>query len=157
MRGFLFLKPMRKTSISPAIFQELLESASNAGAKGQAQYFTPTEWAEVLSIPLPKNRPAIVDLQCGNGQLLQAARRHSHLLGCDIDAPPSTLDPQNFVHADITKFYPLLKAVRFEADLFVLNPPWDMHWHRDRLLKLYESTCPSAAVAFDAEDGRTSS
>jgi len=148
---------MRKTSISPAIFQELLESASNAGAKGQAQYFTPTEWAEVLSIPLPKNRPAIVDLQCGNGQLLQAARRHSHLLGCDIDAPPSTLDPQNFVHADITKFYPLLKAVRFEADLFVLNPPWDMHWHRDRLLKLYESTCPSAAVAFDAEDGRTSS
>lgn len=63
----------QKTNIRPDILQQHLESAANAAQKGQAQYFTPVPWAEVLSLPLPNYRPVVVDLTCGNGQFRAGA------------------------------------------------------------------------------------
>lgn len=149
---------MKKTSITGRIFQQMLDSASNAGAKGQAQYFTPEPWAKALALPLPKLRPVIVDFTCGNGSLLRGTRNtpQARLLGCDIEDPrPSPLDPRHRVQSDLTHFFPLLQTVRFTADCLVLNPPWDLHWYREPLNSLLESYCPAVSVAFEAHDGRT--
>jgi predicted RNA methylase len=157
----------KQTRINPLIHQELLESATNAAAKGQAQYFTPVPWAKVLALPLPDYRQVICDLACGNGQLLMGSVGHhtpKRLLGCDIDPdvdedarklPWSGAFMDQRVTADITNFSTLLRAVQFEADLFVLNPPWDMHWHRDRFTALADSACRAVADAYAAHDGRT--
>jgi len=142
----------QRTQINPQIFQELLESASNAAAKGQAQYFTPAAWASVLGLPLPKSRRTVVDLTAGNGQLMAGVSSgHTWRLGCDIDPAAAR---SGCVVADLTKFHNLLREIQFEADLFVLNPPWDLHWHRDRLKALADSACPAVAEAFAARDGR---
>jgi hypothetical protein len=44
--------------------------------------------------------------------------------------------------------------VDFYADLFVLNPPWDLHWHREALQGLMESDVPAVREAFAARDER---
>ncbi len=85
---------MNKSSIANNILQELLDSAANAADKGQAQWFTPPDWAKVLSIPLCQYRPNIVDLACRNGALLAGGRkRGTRLLGCDIDGSAFSLQP----------------------------------------------------------------
>jgi hypothetical protein len=149
----------RRSGIAAGNLQEHLESAANAGVKGQAQYHTPPEWARILAQALPQYRPVIVDLTCGNGQLLSGAAAPStkYILGCDIEQP-STLNPQpstHFVPADLTKFYPILKQADFVADCFALNPPWELHWYREKLAALAESDCPAVELAFAAHDGRT--
>jgi hypothetical protein len=147
----------RGSAINPANLQEHLDSAANAALKGQAQYFTPVEWAEVLSLALPRYRPVIVDLTCGNGQLLDASTGPSthHLLGLDIEVHGNAMFNEKRVTADLTKFYPLLCAVKWQADLFVLNAPWDLHWYRDKLIGLADSDCPAVRDAFGQHDGRT--
>src|SRR5436190_7332711 len=114
---------MPNTNINPAIFQPFLESAPNAGQKGEAQYFTPIEWGQVLSSALPRFRPVIIDLSCGAGHLLQAAARGStnQLLGCDIDPCPVLDTDIKKTVADITCLYPLMRAVELHGDCFVLN------------------------------------
>jgi type I restriction-modification system DNA methylase subunit len=74
---------MQKNNINPAIYQEFLSSASNAGDKGQAQYFTPIPWGKALGMALPYFRPVVIDLNCGAGHLLKAVERGStnNLLG----------------------------------------------------------------------------
>jgi len=138
-----------KSHIIPARLQEVLASAANAALKGQAQWFTPLPWSRILALPLPRYRPVITDLTCGNGALLDGAANHSKLLGIDIEAVDS-----RFVAADLTQFFPLLHAVKWQGDLFVLNPPWDLHWYRDRLQGLKESDCPAVRQAFAVHDGR---
>lgn len=60
--------------------------AKNAANKGQAQYFTPPAWAKLLAKPLCPFRKTIVDLTCGNGQLLAGARTSDSVcLGLDIE------------------------------------------------------------------------
>lgn len=154
------VSPGRKTGIAPANLQQHLESAANAVVKGQAQFHTPPEWAAALALALPQYRPVLVDLTCGNGQLLAGAGAPStkYLIGADIERP-STLDPRlstHFVQADLTRFYSLLRIADFEADCFVLNFPWDLHQYRDRLAGLAQSDCPAVEMAFSAHDGRTS-
>jgi len=154
------VSPGRKTGIAPANLQQHLESAANAVVKGQAQFHTPPEWAAALALALPQYRPVLVDLTCGNGQLLAgtAAPSTKYLIGADIERP-STLDPRlstHFVQADLTRFYSLLRIAGFEADCFVLNFPWDLHQYRDRLAGLAQSDCPAVEMAFGAHDGRTS-
>ena len=144
---------MHKSSIAPSAIQTLFDSAANAANKGQAQWFTPIEWARVLALPLNDYRPVIADLTCGNGQLLAGASRKSVLLGCEIE--PLHQDGP-FVTSDITRFYPLLCSVNWKGDTFVLNPPWDLHWYREPLSKLAESECPAVREAFTVHDGRTS-
>lgn len=152
---------MLKTAINPANLQEHLDSASNALAKGQAQYLTPIAWAQALAQALPNYRPCVTDLTCGSGSLLQgvAGASTDYLLGCDIEAPQDDAPPlvaARRVTADITRFFALLHRVRWKADLIVLNPPWDLHQYRDRLPMLADSDCPAVRQAFVAHDGRTS-
>ena len=144
---------MQQTRINPLIHQELLESAANGAAKGQAQYYTPVEWAVILGLPLPRHRSHVVDLTAGNGQLMAGITRGRHL-GCDID-PVVRKSGVQAVTGDITRFHSLLSEVQFKADLFALNPPWDLHWHRDRLSGLAASPIRAVADAFAAHDVRT--
>jgi hypothetical protein len=171
---------MQKSSIANNILQELLDSAANGGDKGQAQWFTPPDWAKVLSIPLCQYRPHVVDLTCGNGQLLAGASRRSKLLGCELQPDVEMVARVTHTTADITKLYPLLRAVGWKADVFALNPPWDMHWYRAAICRLTSGNadedgvsndqhqsetladarsrfdCPAVADAFTGHDGRTS-
>jgi predicted RNA methylase len=156
---------MLKTQIAPNCIQSLLDSASNAAAKGLAQYLTPPEWSRALAQALPRFRPVLVDLHCGAGNLLRGAARPStdSLLGCDIDGSAIATTPSlhhsitpRLVAADVAKLYPLLKQVHFAADCFVLNPPWDLHQYRAPLAALAQSHLSSVREAFQAHDGRTS-
>ncbi|MEY2410958.1 MAG: Methylase [Verrucomicrobiota bacterium] len=149
---------MNRSSISPEILQPYLDSATNAADKGQAQWFTPQAWGRLLGRPLPQFRGTIVDLTCGRGDLLVAARNRTteETLGADIDPIDRRLliASPNFINTDVTLLLPLLREVEFKADLFVLNPPWDLHWHRERLASLAESRIPAVANAFAATDPR---
>ena len=151
---------MQRSGINPQIYQQFLESAANAGNKGQAAFFTPPEWAEVLAIPLPRYRPTVVDLTCGSGRLLYGASLDStnHRLGCDIDpgdyaegvtqpAYSGQLNGVQRIAGDVCKIHPLLRAVHFEGDCWVLNPPWDLHWYRAALGAMLESELPTVRKA----------
>ena len=155
----------RHTAIAPANLQAVLDSAANAVHKGQAAYWTPAVWAEALALALPSYRPVMVDLTCGNGQLLNgaAATGTYHRLGCDIEGLPDDPDqvmgasfPARFIQADVTLLADYLHRAEWEADCFVLNFPFDHHWYRDRLAFLSDSACRAVSMAFDKHDGRTS-
>lgn len=132
---------MQKTNISPSIYQEFLDSAANARDKGQAQFYTPTDLARTLALPLPRCRPAICDLTCGNGQLLigSAGSDTETLLGCDIDhirmisPKPDTINLIGQSGTDITRFAQLLHDVHWQSDILVLNPPWSLEWYAERM------------------------
>jgi hypothetical protein len=145
---------MQKSSINPNILQEMLTSGTNAASKGQAQFFTPVKWARTLCLPLAEWRLDAVDLTAGNCQLLSGVQA-DHAYGCDIDPIVSLPSACHTVTADLTLFQSLLHEAKFKADLFVLNPPWDIYWHRDRLKWLAHSPCTAVADAFAAHDGRT--
>src|SRR5262245_8217924 len=175
---------MQAQQIDLAILQPMLESARDALEKGQAQYFTPPALAAELARPLPALRPVIVDLNCSAGDLLRGAANSTTktLLGCDIDpctgsrARAASADSSSSsasrpridyddedgkrgwkihrITADLTRFYPLLHEVDWRADLFVLNPPWDLHWRKDCLNALAESYCSAVRDAFAAHDPR---
>lgn len=144
---------MNRTSIPNCIAQEVLDSAHNAAEKGLSQFFTPEPLAQQLSAALPRLRPVIVDLNCGDGTLLRATRNDStrHLLGADIDPTPKAGGIDRIV-MDLTRLYPMLSAVNWKADLFVLNPPWRLLWHKDRLADLSESECDAVRDAFAASE-----
>ena len=142
---------MQKTSINPQIVQELLDSAANAADKGQSQFFTPLDFGRRVAESLPKYRGTIVDLNCGAAHLLSAASNKSTgaMLGADID-PCRSMDGVNIsrITHDLTLLYPMLSEVKFNADLFVLNPPWGMEWYRDRLTDLSASKLSAVRQAF---------
>jgi len=148
---------MIKTGISPDCVQDLFDSASNAAQKGQAQYFTPPEITEHLRLPAIRN--TICDLTAGDGSLLVGTANETtlHLIGAEIQglpAPKLKGAKSSIVTADITALYPLLTEVDWQCDLFVLNPPWDLHWHRERLAHLAESSVLAVREAFGARDPR---
>lgn len=167
---------MQRTTIHPSLLQEMLDSAPNALAKGQAQFFTPDPWAALLAEPLPRWRETLIDLTCGAGALVRNAANANTkaLLGCDIDPAWKRYRPARLVHrgslldnnpapeadrhftqGDITRLYPLLKRVDFRGDLFALNPPFDLHWSREHLGALAGASENAVAAAFAAHDGRT--
>ena len=155
----------RHGGIALANLQAVLDSAPNAGRKGQAQWHTPPDWGFALSLALPAYRPILVDLTCGNGQLLAgtAAPGTNHRLGCDIEALPPDPDQlmsasfaARFIQADVTLLAALLRKADWNADCFVLNYPFDHHHYRERLAFLADSDCPAVGAAFARADGRTS-
>ena len=158
-------KEGRHTAIAPANLQAVLDSAANAVHKGQAAWLTPPAWAEALALALPSYRPVMVDLTCGNGQLLAgaAAAGTFHRLGCDIEALPDDPEqllgasfPARFIQADVTLLANYIHRANWMADCFVLNFPFDHHWYRDRLDFLGDSDCRAVEMAFSKHDGRTS-
>jgi hypothetical protein len=147
---------MQKSNINPACLQQMLESAANAAEKGQSQFFTPLDFGRYLAQALPAVRPVIVDLNCGAGHLLQASANDSTrlLLGNDIDPARPKIEglerPRHIerITSDITRSYALLAEIDFQADLFVLNPPWRLWWDRDRLKDIPHTECDSVSEAF---------
>jgi hypothetical protein len=147
-------------SLQLDLLQPLFESATNAAQKGQAQYFTPVNFAKEIAVHLPESRKTVCDLTCGNGSLLTGTANEStrHLLGCDIEKlaiKNSRFATTNF-QADLTLLYPLLKEIEWRCDLFALNPPWDLHWHRERLKALAQSKVPAVRAASASRDPRLS-
>lgn len=147
---------MNKSNIPKSILQEVLDSAPNAAEKGLSQFFTPTAFGRHLCGALPSHRPVVVDLNCGNGQLLDAAANPSttFLIGADIDPAPLRIEasPNRYTTKttyDLTLLYALLAEVDWTADLFVLNPPWRLFWHRSRLAGLADSNLLAVRKAFE--------
>ena len=145
-------------SIRAVNAQELLDSASNAADKGAASFYTPIEFGKILSPLLPNTRTTIVDLTSGNGQLLLSAANETTkgLLGVDID-PVNTVKhggplTVNKIVGDLTEVWQLLYEIGFKSDLFVLNPPYGLHWKRERLEVLRHSSLPAVRDAFRAGD-----
>ena len=150
---------MQRTNIPAAISQEVLDSAPNAAQKGLSQFFTSQPLATRLADALPDHRPVLVDLNCGQGDLLQASARAATtkwLLGSDIHNARKVGGGEarghnaliNFTQLDLTVLYPLLVELDWTADCFVLNPPWRLFWHRARLAALAESEVPAVRRAF---------
>ena len=142
------------------LIQPLFESATNAAANGSAQYLTPDQFAKEIAVPLPECRRTICDLTCGNGSLLAGTANETtrHLLGCDIEKLSIRNSPcaTSTFQADLTLLFPLLKEINWRCDLFALNPPWDLHWHRERLEVLAQSEVPAVRAAFANRDARLS-
>ncbi len=152
-----------RSAVGAASAQDLFDCASNAGAKGQAQYHTPDRFGEFVSLLLTPVRHTLADLTAGNGSLLRAARlRDSRLFAVELDplaagaiAVTDGSRSANVLTGDVTQLGPLLLEAGFEADVWVLNPPWDLHFYRDRLAALENSTVAAVRTAFAAHDGRT--
>ena len=160
---------MQKSNINPRCLQQMLESAPNAAEKGQSQFFTPHAFGAALAKALPKLRPTILDLNCGDGDLLQASVSPDteRLLGSDIDpdaggltsprreagekAKARRLDIRP-LHWDLTHLYPAMVEIDFTADLFVLNPPFRLWWDRARLQDLAASDLTAVREAFAAQE-----
>ena len=145
-----------ESSSTTTCVQAAADSVADASNKGQAQSSTPPEWGRVLSRPLNPFRPVITDLTCGNGNLLHAASNgDAILLGCDIqNEEAGSQISEHLVIADLTAFYPLLQSVDWQGDCFVLNPPWDLHWYRERLEGLARSGRETVRLAWRATDAR---
>jgi predicted RNA methylase len=164
-RPFVVKFMQQKSNINPVILQEMLASAVNAADKGQSQFFTPPDFAVWCAQPLPAIRPVIVDLNCGTGALLHASavRDTKVLLGSDIDpcrgkSEASTLNSQlpiNRITHDVTLLYSKLKEIQFTADLFVLNPPWRLLWHRERFADFANSDLDAVRDAYAATEPGT--
>src|ERR1051325_7934122 len=154
---------MERTQINPEILQPVLESATNAAQKGQAQFFTPLSLAQRLAEDLPAHRPTLCDLSCGAGHLLHGCANEStrNLLGCDVDTcrgqrVEGARQCVERITGDLTLIFPLLCEIGWHGDLFVLNPPWDLHWHRERLQALGQSEVAAVREAFAGLDPRLS-
>jgi hypothetical protein len=124
-------------------------------------------YAEYLDCALPLYRPVIVDLTSPTDELLQTCARHDtcSLLGAGVEVAeglrgedgkghesqspplPAALSTTRITQ-DLTLLYPLLKKLGFSADCFVLNPPPDLRWDRERLKLLRESDCSGVQEAF---------
>jgi len=165
---------MNRTNIDPAILQEFLDSAANAHLKGQAQFFTPDAFAAQLAPALPLADATVWwDPTCGNAQWLAAMAAHPgagrnaggpeklELLGMDIQpaidrkAEWSAHLLHRFIPADLTLAYELMREIDWRLQgVALLNPPWDLHWHRSRLEGLATSDCPAVAAAWAGADPR---
>ena len=53
---------------------------------------------------------------------------------------------------DLTLLAPMLKEIQFAGDLFSLNPPWRLFWHRERLTHLLQSKCNAVQQAMAAKE-----
>jgi predicted RNA methylase len=146
--------------------QEFLDSAANALEQGQRQFFTPPAIAEILCRPLPAvSRQLIADLHFGSGSLAAASGART-ALGLDIDARiRSELSPHisaaghtssgpptwHVEQADITRWYPLAAEADLELPFILLNPPFSLQWHTDRLTALGRSSMDDVQSVYRAQ------
>ncbi len=155
---------MQKTQINPLIAHELFACATNAAEKGQSQFFTPVSFGQHAAKALTQCRQYIVDIQCGQGHLLQASALPGteELLGADIDPcegkPHGDLktvkDPRrlNRIVSDFCKLQSMLEDLNFSAPVWVLNPPWRLYLKRDLLQNLAESKSYYVKMAYECHE-----
>lgn len=143
--------------INPDNLQHFIDSAENAIALGQRQFFTPPPLAEAFMTPLSRLTPgAVLDPMLGSGHLLAAAN-HPLGFGIDVDARTGNLHTGRKVHAyqaDVTRWFPLAHTARLTFDLILANPPFSLLWHLDRLAGLADSTAPGVREAYAAAKAR---
>lgn len=131
----------RHSSLFSDNLQDVLDASANGVRKGTSHWSTPPELGARLAEGLGPHRPVITDLTCGQGHLLRATMNGTtkHLLGLDITAcrRPSLPDSVqwSFIHSDLGRAYPLLLDTGWTGELFVLNPPWDLHWPKAAFLR----------------------
>jgi predicted RNA methylase len=150
-----------RSGISATCAEEFLNSAANS-ENGQSQYSTPLDLAKTIAALLPPAREVIVDLTAGNGQLLGGIADDStgHVLAVEIQRmnnvklDRAAYNPLHWsrITGDLTLVYELLCQASFSADLFALNPPYNLHWYRDRLTSLANSDLPAVREAYAAHD-----
>ena len=152
---------MHKSSIPAAAAGALFGAAVNAAEKGLAQWFTPIEFGERLTVGLPNWRRTVVDLTCGQGHLIAAAanRTTEIVLGADLcPLPPRLTTPysaglrQHFIESPMADLHALLREVGFITDLVVLNPPFGQRWPRQQLAALADSDLKRVREAFAGHD-----
>jgi hypothetical protein len=152
-----------KTGIPLAVAQETLEAARNAEDKVVSEYSTPIELAQILAGPLPQFREAICDLTGGRGQFIAGVADGSttNALIADIQPHQAVKIPNrpayqaiewSRITGDITKVYQLLVEAAWEGDLFTLNPPFSLHFHKERLAAFAESKVAAVRQVWDASD-----
>jgi predicted RNA methylase len=152
-----------KSSIPLSVVQEVLESAKNAADKGVSEYSTPMSLAKILRIPLPKFIETVCDLTAGRGQLAGgvADETTTHLLLCEIQRTTNVKIENRPVYlsldwsritGDVTKVYSLLRSVDWKTDLFVLNPPFSLHFYKENLADLAHSELADVRSAFAVDD-----
>ncbi len=151
-----------KTGIKPEALQQMLDAASNAAARGQAQFFTPIWLGELIGTKLGKVRPHICDLSSGAGHLLIGASNESTgaLLGIDIDPCRTVASKRN--HPGITKIVndvgdtvQMLDNLAWTCGTFVLNPPWSLHFDTAKFEFLLDSDFYQVRESFREFDGGT--
>lgn len=143
------------TGINPANLQEMLDSASNAAARGQAQFFTPIWLGELIGEMLGPIRPHICDLSSGAGHLLIGTCNSTTkvLMGVDIDPVRTTPSKKphpsiNKIVGDIADVAPMLHKIRFECGTIVLNPPWSLNLPKEKFDFLLDANIHSVRVAY---------
>lgn len=147
-------------SIQNRNLQLFLDSAPNALDQGQQQFYTPANVATSLMRPLPGMRKELIfdpNFGCGALALGTGAKR---AIGLDIDDRIKDLaSPQDadwfLNHADFTLWYPIACEVGFTVPFITLNPPFSLHWHKDRLSALRECGIPAVEQAFARTSGDT--
>jgi hypothetical protein len=126
-----------------------------------------------LATALPSVRPTIVDLDCNAGHLLRGLANSSttlllrvcHSLAEDAEHSTAQAEPDDMsvrpqpphlpivrIRHDLFSLYPLLKTVRFAADLFVLNPREGVVWPREGLKGLADSDLAAVKSVFECAD-----
>jgi hypothetical protein len=150
------------SSIPASCVQEVLESASNSADKGVSEFSTPLALGKILRIPLPQSIEVLTDLTGGRGQLIAGVADGTtrHGLICEIqpttsvkaDRPAYAPLEWSRITGDLCLVYDLLKMADWQGDCFVLNPPWSLHWYKERLSQLSQSDWPTVTKCYHAID-----
>jgi hypothetical protein len=119
----------RHASLHLDNLHEVLAASPDGASKGTMQFETPAEIARCLSLPLPRRRPIVTDLQCGHGALLQATANLTteHHFGVDID-PTAAMRGRTVIVGNICEVFPLMQDVGLKLPLLALNPPFGLRW-----------------------------
>jgi hypothetical protein len=122
--------------------QSLVSPATNSHLKGLQNYYTPAPWAHALAALLPKKRPTIADLQCGDGSLLRGLQAADTQFVCAADIDSSAKLSLNrlmpspritHAHLDFLDLLPCLLESRTKFDLLGCNPPFSLSWPQSLL------------------------
>jgi predicted RNA methylase len=133
--------------------QEFLDSATNAASYGQRQFYTPQAVASILCRPLPSiSRLMVADLHFGSGALAAASGAEC-ALGVEIDSrvkgelkPPPDVQ-WHVENADLTHWSLLAAEAGLRLPFILINPPFSLLWHSDRLAHLMHSDVELVAAA----------
>jgi len=139
--------------LTDTITQEIIDSSDSVlqssymgrGTKGLQQYFTPTEYAELIHSIF--GDIMILDPTAGNGALIKHFPKDCQF-GIEID-PDQVRDCQyTAINGDLQKCYPLLRVADVRFPAIALNPPFGLTWE-DAIYGRKNSTVIAMQYAFN--------